>query len=236
MALPSLDRDAVDPGLYRRACATEGYFTLNEASLLIRAIQSSGPSPTYLEIGSFRGRSTMFALAAMPRLGRVISVDAFVYAEHSPAELRATLSDPRVSILEGTTIDNWTALAACHPNVVLVDADHSFAGASLDLALVLALAPVGGLLATHDVSDRFPGVKAAVAALAGYGVLAHAERADNLVVWTVRSRPGWLIDPQSESDWELPDDMEGTIPMVVQLAKPDRRPARPADGGSESDM
>lgn len=226
MALPPLDRDTVDPGLYRRACATEGYFTLNEASLLIRAIQSSGPSPTYLEIGSFRGRSTMFALAAMPRLGRIISVDAFVYAEHPPSELRATLSDPRVSILEGTTMNNWTALSGCRPDVVLVDADHSFAGVTLDLALVLALAPLGSLLATHDVSDRFPGVKAAVAALAGYGVLAHPERADDLVVWTVRRRPGWLIDPHPEIDWELPGQMDGTLPMVVQLAKPDSRTSR----------
>jgi predicted O-methyltransferase YrrM len=59
-------RDRVDPQLYSRACAVEGYFTESEASLLIRAIRTAGPSPVYLEIGSFRGRSTLFALSAMP--------------------------------------------------------------------------------------------------------------------------------------------------------------------------
>lgn len=216
--LSPLDQGGVHAEFYARARAIEGYFTEREASLLIRAIQSAGSSPTYLEVGSFRGRSTLFALAAMPPMGRVIAVDAFIYAEHSPAELRATLDDPRVLIFDGTVIGNWHALSAYKPDVVLVDADHSFVGTAVDLALVLALTPAGGLIATHDVSERFPGVRAVVDALVRCGVLAHLESADDLVVWTVQHRPAWLLDPRPEIDWELPDDLGEMVPSLVELA------------------
>jgi len=194
---------------------------------LMRALQSAGPSPTYLEVGSFRGRSSLFALAAMPPGGRVVAVDAFIYADHSPAELRSTLDDPRVRVYKGTVIGNWHALSAYRPDVVLVDADHSFAGTVLDLSLVLALTPVGRLVATHDVSERFPGVKAAVDALSRSGVLGHIESADDLVVWKVRRRPAWLLDPQPEIEWDLPDDMEGMAPSIVELAGTGKRCSRP---------
>jgi hypothetical protein len=214
--LPSLDIGAVDTALYARASKIEGYFTEKEAVLLMRAVQSSGVSPTYLEIGSFRGRSSMFALAAMPPAGRFIGVDAFIYAIHSPPELKATLDDPRVQICEGTVIGNWEALSDHRPDVTLIDADHSFAGTALDLALVLALTSTGALIATHDMSDRFPGVTVAVEALVRAGVLAQLGSADDLVVWKVLRRPAWLLDPRPEVEEELPDHVE--TPSIVQLA------------------
>lgn len=225
--LRPLDRRAVDPNLRARASATEGYFTEREAELLMRALQSAGPSPTYLEVGSFRGRSSLFALAAMPPDGQVVAVDAFIYAEHSPSELHSTLEDPRVRIYEGTVIGNWHPLSSYRPDVVLVDADHSFAGTVLDLALVLALTPVGGLIATHDVSERFPGVRAAVDVLGRSGVLGYADSADDLVVWTVERRPAWLLDPQPEIEWDFPDDVKGMVPSIVELAGQGKRTAQP---------
>lgn len=224
--LAAVDQSALDHVLYDRADTIEGYFTLSEADLLIRAIQSAGPTPTYLEVGLFRGRSTMFALAALPTEGRLIAVDAFVYAEHSPAEVRGTLNDPRVRILEGTVAENWAALVPHRPDVVLIDADHSFAGVVLDLSLTLALTSPGALVATHDVSDRFPGVQAAVGALVHARVLAQVEAADDLVIWRVISRPGWLIDPRPEIDWDLPEGMNDPAPMLVQLAN--RRTCSPS--------
>jgi predicted O-methyltransferase YrrM len=222
--LPALDHAAVDNDLYARACSIEGYFTEAEASLLMRAIQSAGHVPTYLEIGSFRGRSTMFALSAMPREGALVVVDAFVYGGHSPAELKVTLADPRVSIHKGTTVDNWTVLSSCRPDVVLIDADHSFAGVALDLALVIAVTPIDGLIATHDVSDRFPGVKLAVDALASRGVLVPVEGVDDLMIWAVRRRPRWLLDPSPEIDWDFPHDMSASVPTIVRLAVGDDAP------------
>ena len=207
----------VDPDLYARACAIEGYFTEQEASLLCRAIQTAGRPPVYLEVGSFRGRSTMFALSALPPEGRVIAVDAFVYSDHSAAELRATLQDGRVSVLEGTLAQNWSRIARRRPNVVLIDADHSFAGVVVDLSLSVALAQADALIATHDFSDRFPGVKAAVGALVDAGVLRHVESSGDLAVWAVQERPAWLIDPRPELTSELPEDAAGWVPELVQL-------------------
>lgn len=219
--LTPLDRDACDSDQYRRALSIEGYFTEGEATLLMRAIQNSGPDPRYLEIGSFRGRSTMFALAALTDRGTAVAVDAFVYAEHSPEELRTTLSDTRVSVLEGTIVRNWASLREFHPTVVLVDADHSFAGVSLDLALVVALTPIGSYIATHDVSERFPGVSLVVGALAKEGVIAQVESEGDLTLWTVEDRPGWLIDPRPEIDWQLPDEFAGETPEIVELLNGD---------------
>jgi hypothetical protein len=221
--LPALDADAVDRALYDAACAVEGYFATAEADLLIRAIQSAGTEPTYLEIGSFRGRSTMFALSALPRQGRIVGVDAFIYNHHSPSELRATLNDPRVSIFEGTLLGNWSELSNIRPGVILVDADHSFVGTSLDLSLAVALAHRGALIATHDVSDRFPGVQMAVGAFSESGVLSRIESAGDLVLWRVESRPGWLVDPRPEIDWPLPDPLGDMVPSIVEVVGPASR-------------
>jgi predicted O-methyltransferase YrrM len=216
--LQALDAAALNSTTYQRACVTEGYFSEGEARLLIRAIQSAGSSPTYVEIGSFRGRSTLFALSALPPGGRVVAVDAFIYAEHSPAELRTTLDDPRVTVLEGTIAMNWTALADARPSVVLIDGDHSFAGVVLDLAFMIGLCPVGVLVATHDVSDRFPGVQAAVEAFAAAGAIRHVESADDLALWEIVGRPAWLIDPRPELRTDLPDDARRWVPEIVSLS------------------
>jgi hypothetical protein len=146
-------------------------------------------------------------------------VDAFIYAEHSLPELKATLDDPRISILAGTLITNWAALSVRQLDVVLIDADHSFAGAALDLALSISLSHIGGLIATHDFSDRFPGVNLAVRSLVDDGVLAAVERVGDLAVWSVCQRPGWLVDPRPEIDWELPTDMGASVPTIVELAR-----------------
>jgi predicted O-methyltransferase YrrM len=203
---------------YERACATEGYFSEAEARLLMRAIQAAGECATYVEIGSFRGRSTLFALSVLPPCGRIVAVDAFIYAEHSPEELRTTLADPRISVLTGTIATNWSSLASTPPSVSLIDADHSFAGVSLDLALIIGLGRLGALVATHDVSDRFPGVQAALKAFVSAGVLRHVERAEHLALWEVIARPAWLLDPRPELRTELPDDARQWVPEIVALS------------------
>jgi hypothetical protein len=61
----------------------------------------------------------MFALSVLPPRGRIVAVDAFVCNGHTPAELRTTLADPRVSVLEGTIAQNWKQLTAAPGDVAL---------------------------------------------------------------------------------------------------------------------
>ena len=166
----------------------------------MRVLQSAGPGCRALEVGSYRGRSALFALAALPAGGRLIGVDAFIdaagYAGHSAPDLARRVGDDRFTVIEATLAQAWDAVAAAPCDVALVDADHSFAGASADLALAVALLRAGGTLLVHDVADWFPGVVAAVGALVRAGVLAEFERVESLLCLrggppaAVADRPG----------------------------------------------
>jgi predicted O-methyltransferase YrrM len=210
--LTPLNWDLIDRALYERALATEGFFSPGEGELLMRVLQAAGPGCRAFEVGSYRGRSALFSLAALPADGRLIGVDAFIdaagYAGHSARALVSHVGDERFTVLEGTLANAWHAVAAEPCDVALVDADHSFAGASADLALAAALLRSGGTLLVHDVAGWFPGVVAAVGALAGAGVLAELERVESLCALEVVSRPRWLTDPAVDRGGELPSPVD----------------------------
>ena len=180
----------------------------------MRVLQSAGAGCRALEVGSYRGRSALFALAALPADGRLIGVDAFIdaagYAGHSAQELAGRVGDDRFTVLEGTLAQAWHAVAAAPCDVALVDADHSFAGASADLALAAALLRPGAVLLVHDVADWFPGVVAAAGALVGAGVLAELERVESLCAFEVVRRPRWLTDPAVDHGEQLPSPLDAT--------------------------
>ena len=66
-AIPALDWGRVDRARYERALAAEGFFAPDEGELLMRVLQSAGPGCRALEVGSYRGRSALFALARSTR-------------------------------------------------------------------------------------------------------------------------------------------------------------------------
>ena len=223
-AIPALDWGRVDRARYEQALATEGFFAPDEGELLMRVLQSAGAGCRALEVGSYRGRSALFALAALPADGRLIGVDAFIdaagYAGHSAQELAACVGDHRFTVLEGTLAQAWHAVAAAPCDVALVDADHSFAGASADLALAAALLRPGAVLLVHDVADWFPGVVAAVGALVGAGVLAELERVEALCAFEVVRRPRWLTVPAVDHGEQLPSPLDATsTPLSARVGK-----------------
>jgi predicted O-methyltransferase YrrM len=220
--IPPLNWDLVDRVRYEQALATEGFFSPSEGQLLMRVLQRAGPRCRALEVGSYRGRSALFALAALPPNGRLIGVDAFIdaagYAGHSAQDLRSRVGDDRFTVIEGTLAQAWDTVSAAPCDVALVDADHSFAGASADLALIVGLLRRGGRLLVHDVASWFPGVIAAVDALVGAGVLAELQRIESLYAFDVVARPRWLMVPAVDHGDELPSPVDAnSTPLSVRL-------------------
>lgn len=210
---------SIDGILYEQALATEGFFSPVEASLLTRLVNDAGSGCRFLEVGSYRGRSTLFGLAGLAEDGELVSVDAFIdgasYRGHTAEALRLRIQDPRLRIIRGTLTTAWHALTDAPFDVALVDSDHSFAGACHDLALACLLLRPDGTLLVHDVSDLFPGVVAGVRALSSAGVLSEIEQAESLRAYRVVSRPAWLVDPGVDRGNDVPSPPATAVAPIL---------------------
>jgi hypothetical protein len=196
----------IDRRLNERALATPGHFKAAEAELLMRRV--AGARGRVMEIGSYFGRSTLFILAALGDGRRVVAVDSFVEMGlcrgHSAASLRATLDDPRATVIERPFVLAAPGLASELNGVTLIDADHSAMGSAVELALSVALSQPQGSILMHDHTHEFPGVTATAAAFVGARVLVAEEHVDGLAAFRVLARPAWLIEPQARAHAELP--------------------------------
>lgn len=185
--------------LYRRAVKTNGFFEKKEASLLMRAVMKASDEAVMLEIGSYFGRSTLFALSALKKNQRWIIVDSFreaaSYSGHSFWKLTEALSDKRISLLPMTMREAYPHLLGRGFDLAFVDGDHSFLGVSQDVSLSIALLNLDGMLLCHDVCDLFPGVMATVELLQSAQVIELEEKVGTLTLFRVRSHPAWLVDP-----------------------------------------
>lgn len=209
----------VDRALYEQALATEGFFSSAEASLLIRVVNGAGAGCRYLEVGSYRGRSTLFGLSGLAADGELVAVDAFVeaagYRGHTREEIRSRIGDDRLRLISGTLTTVWNALAHTPFDVALVDSDHSFVGACHDLALASVLLRPGGVLLVHDVSELFPGVTTAVGALNAANVLSEFDRAETLCAYRLTSRPAWLVDPRVDRGNDAPSPPAAAVAPIL---------------------
>ena len=191
-----------------RAEQTDGFFGRDEADFLMDAVASAPDGAAILEIGSYKGRSTLFLLAAMRPGQSLYSVDSFrtaaAYAGHSYSSLIAHVNDPRHHLLPMTLAEARHHLQPIAFDVVFIDGDHSFLGVSQDLALSVELSRPGAMLLCHDVGELFPGVQAATQALVSMAVLKERGRVSSLVAYRVAGRPSWLTDPDVYRDAELP--------------------------------
>jgi predicted O-methyltransferase YrrM len=192
--------------LYERALATDGFFAETEAQLLISSIAGSPDDALMLEIGSYKGRSTLFAMSALRHRQRWMVVDSFseraAYSGHSFWTLDQTLGRS-ITVIPTTIVEAFAHLRGRQFDLVFVDGDHSLLGVAVDVALSIALLKSGGTLLCHDVSDVFPGVLRFVELLVGAGVLLPDGAVETLARFRVRSRPTWLIDPAPYRDKEL---------------------------------
>jgi predicted O-methyltransferase YrrM len=151
----------------------EGHLTEQEARWLYAAAATCVAEGDIVEIGSFKGRSTI-ALArgiqAGGRGGRVVAVDPHSApaetdphlggAASSEPELRANLARSGVADLVDVRVAysqeagaGWTAPI----RLLWLDGDHTLDGVRADFDLWAPHLSEGGVLAMHDVLHRFEG-------------------------------------------------------------------------------
>jgi predicted O-methyltransferase YrrM len=149
----------------------------------IRELARSIRARRIVEVGAFKGETTaLLSAVAAENGGYVVAVDPMRWAsapaslgEHLDAWLhpfsyeRAFWKNVRrsgadnVRLYRVTSDDpallRSTAEELQEFDLAFIDADHSYAGASRDLALWGGRVVTGGLILMHDVRARFPGVR-----------------------------------------------------------------------------
>ena len=155
------------------ARSLEGWLSVREARFLALVAAVPTCDGEILEIGSFKGKSTIILAksAAFAQRGKVIAVDPLTLpsctdpTDADPRQLeflfRHNLDEHAVSALvefhkmtSGELAGSWDRPL----RVLWIDGDHRYEAALFDLeAFRRHLAP-GAIVAFHDVLGRFPGV------------------------------------------------------------------------------
>jgi predicted O-methyltransferase YrrM len=145
----------------RAAAAVEGWLSDAQGRALYAAAAAATNRGAIVEIGSWKGRSTVW-LAHGARLAgsRVHAVDPHVNSREDPraatleefkANLRRAGVEDVVEPMVMTSVEAAAALAG-PVELLFVDGDHSLAGASRDAATWLPRVIRGGVVMFHDVA------------------------------------------------------------------------------------
>ena len=157
---------------WRRVRAAPGHLTEREARFLALAAACAPGDGVILEIGSFKGKSTVGLASVAARYGRgtVVAVDPFTAPASTDPNLRGQASSyddfrrtlERAGLTEHVEVHcmlsrelapRWTRPV----RFLWIDGDHTYAGAKLDLDLFAAHVVAGGIVALHDVLHSFEG-------------------------------------------------------------------------------
>jgi predicted O-methyltransferase YrrM len=154
--------------------AAPGYLTEREARFLALAAACSPvpPPAVILEIGSFKGKSTvgLASVASRYGLGQVVTVDPHTAPSVTDPDLagqasswedfRATLRAARLesAVEVHRTFSRDLARSWNRPiRVLWIDGDHTYAGAKEDVDLFRRHLSDGAIVAMHDVLHSFEG-------------------------------------------------------------------------------
>jgi hypothetical protein len=171
MPLP-YDLDTVLEEAWRRAQNVPGYIGEMEFRALgLLAAGASGSGVT-VEIGSFKGKSTVVlaSIAARYGLGPVVSIDPHTAPSPTDPELGAESSsfEAFLSTLRTTQMESHVEVhrarskeVAAHWNrpirLLWIDGDHTYAGAKQDFSLFAPYLVEGAIVAIHDTLHEFEG-------------------------------------------------------------------------------
>jgi predicted O-methyltransferase YrrM len=172
----------------------DGYLYPHEAVCLRRIARDLPLDLPIVEIGSYRGRSTLCLASGLRARGRgrLVSVDPHVY--RSEPELRENLAhfgmDELVEVNVATSLDvaaTWRGPAGA----VFVDGNHEAEAVEADVAAWLPHLAPGGFLLLHDAAG--PGAFAGPRALADRILPDRARFDADGRVGSLRwgRRPGW---------------------------------------------
>lgn len=175
MAPPSLvppDFDQTQDAAWELVRATPGFLTEREARFLMLVAACAPTSGPILEIGSFKGRSTV-ALAFVAKhygLGPVIAVDPHTSPSKTDPNLRGKTSsfDEFLDNIGRAGVSDivqpqrmfsrdYAPNAPRGLRILWVDGDHTLQGVREDVTLFKPLLHPGAFIVMHDVLGTFPG-------------------------------------------------------------------------------
>ena len=166
-------QDSVDAA-WPRVAATTGYLSEREAKFLMAAAALSPAQGKNLEIGSFKGRSTV-GIAYVTRelgFGKVVAVDPHTSPASTDPDLKrsgqTTSYDDFVSNLKTAGVFDRVEIQRAYSHdlarqwkdplrLLWIDGDHTYEGAKADLDMFKPFLADGAIVAMHDVLGTFPG-------------------------------------------------------------------------------
>lgn len=157
---------------WRRIRAAPGYLTEREGRFLALAAAGAPAQGTILEIGSFKGKSTvgLASIAARYGLGPVVTVDPHTAPSITDPDLKGQLSSwgdfqatlaaagvgHAVEVHRAFSRDlarGWTRRL----RLLWIDGDHTYPGTKEDIDLFRPHLAGGAIVALHDVLHTFEG-------------------------------------------------------------------------------
>jgi predicted O-methyltransferase YrrM len=165
--------EIVDAG-WRRVSATTGYLSEREARFLMAAAALAPAEGKNLEIGSFKGRSTV-GIAYVTRelgLGKVVAVDPHTSPASTDPDLKragqTTSHDDFVANLRAAGVFERVEVKRAYSHdlarewkepirFLWIDGDHTYEGAKADVEMFKPYLSPGAIVAMHDVLGTFEG-------------------------------------------------------------------------------
>ena len=165
--------EVIDSG-WQRVASTTGYLSEREARLVMAAAALSPAEGKNLEIGSFKGRSTV-GIAYVTRelgLGKVVAVDPHTSPASTDPDLKSrgqtTSYDDFVANLEAAGVLDRVEIRRAYSHdlarewkdplrFLWIDGDHTYQGAKADIDMFKPFLADGAIVAMHDVLGTFEG-------------------------------------------------------------------------------
>jgi MMP 1-O-methyltransferase len=160
------DIDSVSDAAWQLMRGTQGYLSEREARCLLAAAAFSPAEGANLEIGSFKGRSTvgLAYIARHYRLGKIVAVDPHSSPSTTDPDLKgktSSLADFRTNVERAGVSDHvehqvmfssQLAKTWIEPiRFLWIDGDHTYEGAKQDVQMFKPFLVPGAMLLMHDV-------------------------------------------------------------------------------------
>jgi predicted O-methyltransferase YrrM len=132
-----------------------GASTVEENYLLERIVASYKPT-VVIEIGLYRGQTALTLNRALDRHCKNPHYFGFDISEASIEITHALLSRQTLKHQWDLHLEGFSGILpnGIRPDLVLIDGDHSFAGAARDLITSYNILNVPGVIAIHDIGPR----------------------------------------------------------------------------------
>jgi len=153
----------------------DGWMTVAELQWLFATAEAQVPGSTWVELGSWKGRSFFTVAMGLPPRARLIAIDSFARASSALAHVPTTdwvwdhfqvvfngvrklREDLTLSAIRSDTASASDMFDDNSVAAAFFDADHSRDGLERDLDAWESKVRPGGLLCGHDYNPGFPEV------------------------------------------------------------------------------